>query len=82
MCIERTTRPAVPGGPRSRSWPVRPGSGRRGHFSWDDLFDGNGNHRDFEEVVRRKGLTLEQLRRAGVAEGVARRSVGLGPLGK
>ncbi len=44
-----------------------------GLVSWDDLFDGNGDPRDFEDVVRRKGLTLEQLRRAGVAEGVARR---------
>jgi hypothetical protein len=53
-----------------------------GLVSWDDLFDGNGDPRDFDDVVRRKGLTLEQLRRAGVAEGVARRSVGLSPLGK
>lgn len=44
--------------------------------SWDDLFDGNGDPRDFAEVVRRRGLTLEQLRRAGTAEGVARRAVG------
>jgi hypothetical protein len=47
-----------------------------GLVSWDDLFDGNGDPRDFDDVVRRKGLTLEQLRRAGVAEGVARRAVG------
>jgi hypothetical protein len=47
-----------------------------GLVSWDDLFDGNGDPRDFEDVVRRKGLTLEQLLRAGIAEGVARRSVG------
>ena len=40
-------------------------------MSWEDLFDGNGDPRDFEGVVRRKGLTLEQLRRVGVAEGVA-----------
>ena len=45
-----------------------------GLVSWDDLFDGNGDPRDFDAVVRRKGLTLEQLRRAGVAEGVARRA--------
>jgi hypothetical protein len=47
-----------------------------GLVSWDDLFDGNGDPREFEEVVRRKGLTLEPLRRAGVAEGVARRAGG------
>ena len=47
-----------------------------GLVSWEDLFDGNGDPRDFEDVVRRKGLTLEQLRRAGVAAGVARRAVG------
>ena len=48
-----------------------------GLVSWEDLFDGNGDPRDFEDVVRRKGLTVEQLRRAGVAEGVARRAGGL-----
>ncbi len=53
-----------------------------GLVSWDDLFDGGGDPRGFEDVVRRKGLTLEQLRRAGIAEGVARRAVGLGPPGK
>jgi hypothetical protein len=53
-----------------------------GLVSWEDLFDEGGDPRDFEDVVRRKGLTLEQLRRAGVAEGVARRAGGLGPLGK
>ena len=47
-----------------------------GLVSWDDLFDGDGDPRDFEDVVRRKGLTLEQLRRSGMAEGVARRAVG------
>ena len=38
--------------------------------------------RDFDQVVRRKGLTVPQLVQAGIAEGVARRAVGLGPLGK
>ena len=47
-----------------------------GLVTWDDLFDGNGDPRDFEDVVRRKGLTPEQLRRAGIAEGVARRAGG------
>ena len=47
-----------------------------GLVSWEDLFDGNGDPRDFEDVVRRKGLTREQLRRAGVAEDVARRAGG------
>ena len=49
-----------------------------GLVSWEDLFDAGGDPRDFDDVVRRKGLTLEQLRRASVAEGVARRAVGLG----
>ena len=44
-----------------------------GLVSWDDLFD---------DVVSRKGLTLEQLRRAGGAEGLAQRAVGPGPLGR
>jgi hypothetical protein len=47
-----------------------------GLVSWDDLFDAGGDPREFEDVVRRKGLTLEQLRRAGVAEGVASRAIG------
>ena len=53
-----------------------------GLVSWDDLFDSNGDPRDFDQVVRRKKLTVPQLVAAGVAEGVARRAVGLGPLGK
>jgi hypothetical protein len=53
-----------------------------GLVSWEDLFDEAGDPRDFDDVVRRKGVTLEQLRRAGVAEGVARRAGGLGPMGK
>ena len=50
--------------------------------SWDDLFDTGGDPRDFDQVVRRKGLTVDQLVEAGIAEGVARRAVGLGPMGK
>ena len=46
------------------------------------MFDGNGDCRDFDQVVKRKGLTVNQLVSAGDAEGVARRAVGLGPLGK
>jgi hypothetical protein len=53
-----------------------------GLVSWEDLLDGNGDPRDFDQVVRRKGLTVAQLVRAGITEGVARRAVGLGPLGK
>ena len=53
-----------------------------GLVSWDDLFDTGGDPRDFDQVVKRKGLTVPQLGKAGVAEGVARRAVGLGPLGK
>ena len=53
-----------------------------GLVSWDDLFNSNGDPRDFDQVVRRKGLTVDQLVKAGIAEGVARRSVGLGPLEK
>ena len=55
---------------------------RAGLVTWYDLFDTNGDPRDFDQVVRRKGLTVDQLVQAGVAEGVARRAVGLGPLGK
>ena len=53
-----------------------------GLVTWDDLFDTGGDPRDFDQVVKRKGLTVPQLGNAGVAEGVARRAVGLGPLGK
>ena len=53
-----------------------------GLVSWDDLFDGNGDPRDFDQVVKRKKLTVDQLVKAGIAEGVARRAVGLGALGK
>ena len=53
-----------------------------GLVTWDDLFDEGGYPRDFDLVVRRKGLKADQLVAAGIAEGVARRAVGLGPLGK
>jgi hypothetical protein len=53
-----------------------------GLVTWDDLFDEGGDSRDFDQVVKRKGLTVDQLVTAGVAEGIARRSVGLGTLGK
>jgi hypothetical protein len=53
-----------------------------GLVSWDDLFDEGGDPRDFDQIVKRKGLTVGQLVTAGVAEGIARRAVGLGPLGK
>ena len=53
-----------------------------GLVPWYDLFDSNGDPRDFDQVVKRKGLTVEQLVQAGIAEGVARRAVGLGPMGK
>ena len=55
---------------------------RAGLLSWSDLFDGNGEVLDFDLVVRRKGLTLEQLLGAGIPEAIARRAVGLGPLGR
>jgi hypothetical protein len=51
---------------------------RAGLVGWSDLFDGNGEVRDFDLVVRRKALTLEPLRRAGVAGDVARRAAWLG----
>jgi hypothetical protein len=35
-----------------------------------------------EDVAKRKGLTVDQLVQAGIAEGVARRTVGLDPLWK
>ena len=37
--------------------------------------------RDFDQVVRPKGLTIPQLVKTGIAESVARPAVGLGPLG-
>ena len=40
-----------------------------GLVSWEDLFDEGGDSRDFDDVVRRKGLTVEQLRRAGRRRG-------------
>ena len=55
---------------------------RAGLVSWSDLFDGNGEVQDFDLVVRRKGLSLEQLLGAGIPEAIARRAVGLGPLGR
>ena len=61
---------------RSTGW-----SGRRAWCSWDDLFNECGDPRDFDQVVKRKGLTVAQLIKAGIAEGVARRAVGLGPPG-
>jgi hypothetical protein len=48
-----------------------------GLVTWDDLFDTNGDPRKFSDVVRRKGLTVPQLVAAGVAEGVARKALGL-----
>jgi hypothetical protein len=53
-----------------------------GLVSWEDLFDAGGDPRDFDQVVKRKKLTVEQLVKAEIAEGVARRAGGLGPLGK
>ena len=38
--------------------------------------------RDFDLVVRSKGLTVAQLLGAGIPEAIARRAVGLGPMGK
>jgi hypothetical protein len=55
---------------------------RAGLVSWSDLFAGDGEVRDFDLVVRRKGLTLDQLLGAGIPEALARRPVGLGPLGR
>jgi hypothetical protein len=55
---------------------------RAGLVVWSDLFDGNGAVRDFDQVVRQKGLTVAQLLGAGIPEAIARRAVGLGPMGK
>ena len=41
-----------------------------------------GEVRDFDLVVRRKGLTVAQLLGAGIPEAIARRAVGPGPPGK
>jgi len=51
-----------------------------GLVTWYDLFDSNGDPREFDQVIKRKGLTVDQLVKAGVAEGVARRAVGLGAM--
>ena len=55
---------------------------RAGLVTWYDLFDSNGYPATSTRSSRRKGLTVPQLVAAGIAEGVARRAVGLGPLGK
>lgn len=46
-----------------------------GLVSWSDLFDGHGDPRAFSDVVRRQGLTREQLRRAGFDEATIARLV-------
>ena len=60
------------------SWWLR----QAGLVDWSDLFDGNGAVRHFDEVVRRKHLTVEQLLGAGIPEAIARRAVGPGPFGR
>jgi hypothetical protein len=55
---------------------------RSGLVSWSDLFDGHGEVLDFDLVVKRKGLTVDQLLGAGIPEAIARRAVGLGLLGR
>jgi hypothetical protein len=50
--------------------------------TWDDLFTEDGDTRNFDDVAKRKRLTLQQLTTAGIAEAVARKAVGLGPLAK
>jgi hypothetical protein len=47
---------------------------RAGLVSWDDLVDDDGEVLDFEEVVRRRGLTYAQLVGAGIDEATAGRS--------
>jgi hypothetical protein len=53
-----------------------------GLVSWDDLFDEDGEARDFKDTVKRKRLTIAQLVAAGINETVARRAAGLDPLAK
>ena len=55
---------------------------RAGLVRWSDLFDGDGEVLGFDLVVKRKGLMLDQLLGAGIPESIARRAVGLGPLGR
>ena len=45
-----------------------------GLVSWDDLFDEDGEARDFKDTVKRKRLTIAQLVAAGINETVARPS--------
>ena len=40
-----------------------------GLVSWSDLFDEGGDTRDFDLVVKRKGLNADQLVGAGIADG-------------
>jgi hypothetical protein len=53
-----------------------------GLVGYADVVAEGWRYATLEELARKKELTLEQLRRSGVAEGVARRAVGLGPMGK
>jgi hypothetical protein len=55
---------------------------RTGLVSWSDLFDGNGEVQDFDLVVRRKALSLDQLLGAGIPAAIARRAVGLSLMGR
>jgi hypothetical protein len=71
---------------RSRGSSIQPDTEERwflsGCYRNPDLFDGNGEVRDFDLVVRRKGLTVAQLLGAGIPEAIARRAVGPGPMGE
>jgi hypothetical protein len=55
---------------------------RAGLVRWSDLFGPDGEPLDFDRVVRRRGLSFDGLRAAGISEATARRAVGLGPLGR
>ena len=48
-----------------------------GLLTWSDLFDGSGEVRDFDLVVERQGLTVDQFLCAGVPEALAPGRLGL-----
>ena len=73
--VDASARPRLLGGDVARLLEV-------GLVDYADVVAEGWRYATPEELVRKKGLTMEQLRRAGVAEGVARRAGGLGPIGK
>ena len=74
-CVEASARPRLLGTDVARLLEA-------GLVGYADVVAEGWRYATLEELVRKKGLTLEQLRRAGVAEDEARRAVGLGSMRK